>query len=40
LEALTKLDLILSEISLKEVIYGTELREKMNNRKMYLRGLT
>ncbi|CAG8695344.1 3897_t:CDS:1, partial [Scutellospora calospora] len=40
LEALTKLDLILSEVSLKETIYDAELEEKLRNRKIYLRGST
>ena len=40
LEVLTKLDLVLSENSLKEVTYGTGLDEKKHNRKMHLRGLT
>ena len=40
LEVLTKLDLVLSENSLKEVTYGTGLDEKQHNRKMHLRGLT
>src|SRR5205085_3417970 len=40
LEVLTKLDLVLSENSLKEVTYGTVLDEKQHNRKMHLRELT
>ena len=40
LEVLTKLDLVLSVNSLKEVTYGIGLDEKQHNRKMYLRRLT
>ena len=40
LKVLTKLDLVLSENSLKEVTYSTGLDEKQHNRKMHLRELT
>jgi hypothetical protein len=40
LEVLTKLDILLNEISFREAIYNNEPGASMHNRKMHLRGLT
>ena len=40
LEALTKLDLLLEEGSLRKALYGENPEEKLHIRKMHLRDLT
>ena len=40
LEVLTKLDLLLKEVLLREALYGKDLEEKLYIRKIYLRGFT